>query len=202
MTKQPKRTDVLSTFAGLRPLAASEDDPTSTREISRRHKITISQSGLITVEGGKWTTYRRMAEDTLNKAMRNGLLEKRPCLTHDLHLHGYLQENKDDRLHIYGIHAKDIRDLIRETPEWARTLHPGLPYTEAEIRWICREEMPHKIEDLLARRTRALFLNAAASEEMAPQIANIMAEELGLDEQWKKTELEEYSELVKNYKCG
>jgi glycerol-3-phosphate dehydrogenase len=201
LTRQPGKTDILSIFAGLRPLAASQDDPTNTREISRRHKITISSSGLVTVEGGKWTTYRRMAQDTLNKAMRNGLLEKRPCVTRDLHLHGFMLNNKQDRLHIYGSHSREIHDLIRERPEWARALHPRLPYTEAEVRWICREEMPCKLEDLLARRTRALFLDAAASLEMASESANIMAEELGFDEQWKKTELEEYARLVENYIC-
>jgi glycerol-3-phosphate dehydrogenase len=201
LTRQPKRTDVLSIFAGLRPLAASQDNPANTREISRRHKITISRSGLITVEGGKWTTYRRMAQDTLNKAMRKGLLEKRDCVTHDLHLHGFMLDNKHDRLHIYGTHARAIHELMRDNPEWARTLHPRLSYTEAELRWICREEMPHKLEDMLARRTRALFLDAAASLEMASDAANIMAEELGFDEAWKKTELEEYELLVRNYIC-
>jgi glycerol-3-phosphate dehydrogenase len=201
MSRQPGKDDILSIFAGLRPLAASQDDPASTREISRRHKITISQSGLITVEGGKWTTYRRMAQDTLNKAMRNGMLEKRPCVTQDLRLHGFMPDNKHDRLHIYGTHAPEIHDLIREKPGWARTLHPRLPYTEAEIRWICRYEMPYKLEDMLARRTRALFLDAAASFDMAAETANIMAEELGFDEQWKQNEIEEYGRLVKNYKC-
>jgi glycerol-3-phosphate dehydrogenase len=201
MTRQPKKADILSIFAGLRPLAASPDDLTNTREISRRHKITISQSGLITVEGGKWTTYRRMAQDTLDKAMRKGLLEKRPCVTHDLHLHGFMPNDRHNRLHIYGTHARDIEELIRTRPEWARTLHSRLPYTEAELRWICREEMPYKLEDILARRTRALFLDAAASLEMASEAANIMAEELGLDEQWKKNEIEEYGKLVKNYIC-
>jgi glycerol-3-phosphate dehydrogenase len=201
MTRQPKKTDVLSIFAGLRPLAASQDDPANTREISRRHKITISSSGLITVEGGKWTTYRRMAQDTLNKAMRNGLLEKRPCVTSDLHLHGFMLNNKLDRLHIYGTHARDIQELIRERPEWARTLHSRLPYTEAELRWICRHEMPCKLEDMLARRTRSLFLDASASRDMASETADIMAEELELDENWKKKEIEEYEILVRNYIC-
>ncbi len=91
-----------------------------------------------------------------------------------------MPDNKHDRLHIYGTHARDIQDLIRERPEWARTLHPRLPYTEAELRWICRKEMPYKLEDLLARRTRALFLDAAASLEMASEAADIMAEELGI----------------------
>jgi glycerol-3-phosphate dehydrogenase len=201
MKRLPEKTDILSIFAGLRPLAASKDDPSNTREISRRHKISISESGLITVEGGKWTTYRRMAQDTLNKAMKRDLLERRPCITRDLRLHGFMLNNKEDRLHIYGTHYRDIHDLIRENPGWSRIIHPRLSYTEAELRWICRQEMPLKLEDMLARRTRALFLDAAASLEMAPVVASIMAEELGFDEGWKKKELEEYAILVKNYVC-
>jgi glycerol-3-phosphate dehydrogenase len=142
-----------------------------------------------------------MAEDALNKAMRRGLLEKRPCVTQDLHLHGFMPDNNVGRLHIYGTHASDIKAMIRVRPGWARILHSRLPYTEAELRWICREEMPFKLEDLLARRTRALFLDAAASLEMAPDAANIMAEEMGFDEQWKKAEVEEYAKLVENYIC-
>lgn len=202
MTHQPKKTDILSIFAGLRPLAASPDDPTNTHEISRRHKITISPSGLITVEGGKWTTYRKMAQDTLNKAMRNGLIQKRPCITRDLHLHGFMINDRHDRLHIYGSHSRDIQELMRKRPEWAIPLHQRLPYTEAELRWICREEMPYKLEDILARRTRALFLDAAASLDMASVTAGIMAEELGFDDKWIKKELEEYGRLAKNYMCG
>lgn len=199
LTKEPTQEDIRSIFCGLRPLVKGNSKSTST--LSRDHHITLSDAGLVSIIGGKWTTYRRMAQDTLNKAMRNGMLEKRPCVTQDLRLHGFMPDNKHDRLHIYGTHAPEIHDLIREKPGWARTLHPRLPYTEAEIRWICRYEMPYKLEDMLARRTRALFLDAAASFDMAAETANIMAEELGFDEQWKQNEIEEYGRLVKNYKC-
>ena len=201
LTRQPTRKDVLCVFAGLRPLAASPDDPANTCEISRRHKITISPSGLVTIEGGKWTIYRRMAQDTLNKAMRAGLLENRPCRTHHLPVHGFTQLNSHDHLNLYGSHAQDIREMTAGHPEWARSVHPRLPYIEAEMRWICRHEMPRKLEDILARRTRALFLDAHASREMASEVAGIMAEELGFDDIWIKSEIEEYSSLVENYIC-
>jgi glycerol-3-phosphate dehydrogenase len=201
LIRQPTRQDVLCVFAGLRPLAANPDDPTTTREISRRHKITISPSGLVTIEGGKWTIYRRMAQDTLNKAMRAGMLEKRPCRTRYLPVNGFTRVNGHDHLQMYGSHAEEIRKMIAGYPEWARTIHPGLPYIEAELRWICRHEMPRKLEDIMARRTRALFLDALASREMAAEVASIMAEELGFDDIWIKSEIEEYSSLVENYIC-
>jgi glycerol-3-phosphate dehydrogenase len=201
LTRPPKREDILSVFAGLRPLAASPDDPKNTREISRRHKITISHSGLVTVEGGKWTIYRRMAQDALGKAMRKGLLEKRPCRTVHLPVNGFSLNDKHDRMHIYGSYAREIKDMIKIQPAWSRTIHPRLPYTEAELRWICRHEMPRKLEDLLARRTRSLFLDAIASREMAVEAAGIMAEELGFDDAWKEAEIEEYDKLVENYLC-
>jgi glycerol-3-phosphate dehydrogenase len=201
LTRKPMRDDILSVFAGLRPLVSSPDNPVNTREISRRHKVTISSSGLVTVEGGKWTIYRKMAMDTLNKAMRAGLLEQRPCRTHQLPLNGFALSDRHDRTHIYGSHAREIRKMTEAHPGWARTLHPRLPYTEAELRWICRHEMPRKLEDLLARRIRALFLDAAASMEMAAEAASIMAEELGQDEEWTIQQVEEYSLLVENYIC-
>jgi glycerol-3-phosphate dehydrogenase len=199
LNKPPGRKDVLSMFAGLRPLAANPDNPENTREISRRHKISIFQSGLVTVEGGKWTTYRRMAEETLNKAMRQGLLEKRPCMTATLKLHGYADHYPQDRLHIYGTDASEIRKMMNERPGWSLKLHPSLPYTEAEIRWICRNEMVCRLEDVLARRTRALFLDASASLDMALPVATIMADELKRDQEWIIKELNDYKALVRNY---
>ncbi len=199
LSHPPKKEDVLSMFAGLRPLASDPDKPENTREISRKHKISVSNSGLVTVEGGKWTTYRRMAEDTLNKAMRHGLLEKRACTTASLPLHGYAETDQSDRLHIYGTDAAEIRNMMQSNPEWRRLLHPSLPYTEAEVRWICRHEMVSRLEDVLARRTRALFLNARASLEMALPTAEIMAEELSRDTLWISKEVSEYTSLVRNY---
>ena len=201
LTNKPLYKDVLCVYAGLRPLAANPDDPSNTREISRRHKITISPAGLVTTEGGKWTTYRRMAEDTLNKVMRAGLLEKKACLTRHLPVNGYSNDKPVDRLHIYGSHAPVIRAMMEE-PGMAKQLHPRLPYTVAEIRWICRNEMVIRLEDVLARRTRALLLDAMASREMAPEVADIMAEELGLEDAWKATEIDSYIKLTENYLCN
>jgi len=199
LTRPPRREDILCVFAGLRPLSARPDDPSKTWELSRRHKITLSPSGLVTVEGGKWTIYRRMACDTLNKAMRAGLIEKRACRTLHLRINGYTKVNGQDRLHVYGSHAEEIRKMAVEHPQWARIVHPKLPYTEAEFRWICRNEMPRRLEDILARRTRALFLDALASREMARDVVAIMADELGKDEHWMTKEVEDYSLLVENY---
>ncbi|HEX2393865.1 MAG TPA: glycerol-3-phosphate dehydrogenase/oxidase [Bacteroidales bacterium] len=198
LIKAPERKDILTVFAGLRPLIARPDDPSSTRELSRSHRISISESGLLSVEGGKWTTYRRMAQDALDRAIKRGMLEKKACVTHSLSITGENNHiDKNDRLRIYGNNMDAIRLLTNEGN--GKTIHPLLPYTEAEIIWICRNEMPVKVEDILARRTRALFLNARASIEMAPVVASIMAEEMGFDAEWKKRQVEEYGELVKNY---
>lgn len=198
----PQRRDILSVYAGLRPLAANPNDPTATREISRRHKISIAHSGLVTVEGGKWTTYRRMAQDAIDKIMKAGMLEKKACVTSNLPVYGigdgYL---KKDRYHIYGIHADEIKTMVNQDPDMGKALHQDLPYNRAEIIWICRNEMPRKLEDVLARRTRALLLDARASKEIAPDVAAIMAKELELDEAWAKQQVEEYNALVENYIC-
>jgi glycerol-3-phosphate dehydrogenase len=198
----PQRADILSVFAGLRPLAASPYDPTATREISRRHKIRISSSGLVTVEGGKWTIYRRMAQDTIDKIMQAGMLEKRACITRQLTVCGIDHDHqKSDRFHIYGLHAREIKAMFNLNSVNDKPLHPRLPYTRAEIIWICRNEMPRKIEDVLARRTHALLLDARASKEMAPEVATIMAGELEFDKEWIQGQIEAYYKLVDNYIC-
>jgi glycerol-3-phosphate dehydrogenase len=199
LVKAPVREDILCIFAGLRPLAANPDNPSSTREVSRRHKITLSRSGLLTVIGGKWTTYRRMAEETIDKGIRAGFLEKRKCTTSGLKLVKSDHASISGRLGIYGDYASEIEKIIDENPEMGKTLDPRLPYTKAELVWICRNEMPVNLEDLLARRTRALFLNARASSDIASGAASIMAEEMGYDSDWQKDQLELYNQLVKYY---
>jgi len=199
LVKPPKREDVLSIFAGLRPLAADPDDPSSTKEVSRRHKITLSPSGLLTIIGGKWTTYRRMAEETINKAIMAGFLEKRKCVTSELMLVTPDLSNTPGHLRIYGEYSSEIEKMIQEKPELGVPLDQRLPYTKAEMIWICRNEMPVNLEDLLARRTRALFLNARASSDIAANAARIMAVELGYDLAWEKEQVESFNQLVKNY---
>jgi len=199
LTKPPSRKDALSIFAGLRPLAADPDNPTATREVSRRHKITLSQSGLLSIIGGKWTSYRRMAEETIDRGIKAGLLEKRKCVTKTFSFYSNVTKLRSERLRIYSNGAPEIERMIDEKPELARLIDPRLPYTKAEIIWICRNEMPRTIGDMLARRTRALFLDVRASAAIAPDIAGIMAEELKTDKNWRENQIEEYNRLILNY---
>jgi glycerol-3-phosphate dehydrogenase len=199
LVKPPRREDVLSVFAGLRPLAADPDNPESTKEVSRRHKITLSPSGLLSIVGGKWTTYRRMAEETIDRGIKSGFLEKRKCITSDLKLTGLSGNSSAGRLHIYGDSFPEIEKIIIEKPASAELISPLLPYTKAEVIWICRNEMPVNIEDILARRTRSLLLNAKASIESAAVVAGIMAGELGFDNYWQKEQVESYNKLIGKY---
>jgi glycerol-3-phosphate dehydrogenase len=198
LVRAPERKDVLCIFAGLRPLAANPGKPGSTKEVSRRHKITLSPSGLLTIIGGKWTTYRRMAEETLDRAIKEGLIEKSKCVTSGLKLTS-INVGIPNRMNIYGDHLPEIENLISGSPGLGLPIDSRLPYTRAEIIWICRNEMPFSIEDILARRTRALLLNARASADIAAEVAEIMANELGHDREWGNTQVEAYNQLVKNY---
>ena len=199
LIRPPKREDILCIFAGLRPLAANPDNPSSTKEVSRRHKITLAPSGLLSIIGGKWTTYRRMAEETIDKGIRSGFLSKRKCVTSNLKLATLGANNSSDRLCIYGDESPEIEKMIKDKPELGKPIDKRLPYTRAELIWICRNEMPISVEDMLARRTRALFLNAKASSEIAFEVAGIMAEEFDYDLKWQIEQKESYNQLVKNY---
>ncbi len=199
LTKPPGRKDILCVFAGLRPLAANPDNPASTKEVSRRHKITLSPSGLLSIIGGKWTSYRRMAEETIDKAIKAGMLENRKCFTRNLKLYPDGMTVKSERLKIYGAGAQEIEKMTEFQPSLGVPLDPRLPYTAAEIIWICRNEMPQTIEDILARRTRALFLDARVSGEIAPEVARLMAKEFGFDSDWQANQLADYKKTITNY---
>lgn len=199
LVKPPRRQDILSVFAGLRPLAADPGNPLSTKAISRRHKISVSPSGLLSVIGGKWTTYRRMAEEAIDKAIRIGLLEKRPCITSTLKLVNIPAGKSANRLCIYGQGFIEIEKMISEDPALGLPIDVRFPYTRAEIIWICRNEMPVRLDDVLSRRTRALILNARASADLAPVVAAIMCEESGYDSAWQQEQITLYNKLVTNY---
>ena len=199
LVKAPSRDDILCVFAGLRPLAANPENPESTKEVSRRHKITLSKSGLLTIIGGKWTTYRRMAEETVDRAIMEGFLKKSKCVTRDLKLTSLPAISGSERFRIYGDNSADILRITELDPESGNYLDPRLPYIRAELIWICRNEMPLFLEDVLARRTRSLFLNARASEDIAPLVAEIMAKEFGYDKKWEKEQVDAYKDLVRNY---
>ena len=199
LLKAPTRDDVLSVFVGIRPLVKSGDGKL-TAALSRDHTIHFDASGLLTTTGGKWTTYRNMAEHAVDQAADFARLAERPCATRTLNVHGF--HSNADRfgpLGVYGSDALGIQELMRATPSLAAPLHAQLPYTGAEVVWAARHEMARTVEDVLARRTRALFLNARAAEAMAPEVARLMAGELGWDESRQAAETAAFSTLAKAY---
>ena len=199
LTQDPSPEDVFSAFAGLRPLV-SHGTEENTAAISRDHTLHIARSGLITITGGKWTTYRKMAEDTVDQAAVLARLEERPSVTADLHIHGFHRHaGQFGHLAIYGSDAPAMEDLIRSTPRLSHPIHPALPIVAAEVVWAVRHEMARTVEDFLARRTRALLLNARASMEMAPAVAEIMAEALDRDEAWQTDQVRTYVQLAGQY---
>jgi glycerol-3-phosphate dehydrogenase len=198
LAQEPDRKDIRSVFAGLRPLVKSSSKKTA--ELSRDHLITVSASGLITITGGKWTTYRRMAEDTVNTAItRNGLSNK-PCVTVQLPIHGAQAETDFSLpLYYYGSDAPAIRALASENAGLGELLHDRLPYIKAEIVWAAREELCMTVEDALSRRTRALLLDARAAIECAPAVAALLARELGRDQRWIDEQVDEFTVVAGNY---
>ena len=197
MSKKPKRSDIKSVFAGLRPLAASEGNKETTKEISRHHKITVSTSGLINVLGGKWTTYRKIAEDTVNTVLMVSGLSERKCNTETLPIFGFdPTTNWNDPLHFYGTEAKKVESLDLNGN---KSLSDKLFITKNQICWAIKNEMAITLEDVLARRTRCLFLDAYETEKIAPKVAEIMAFELKKEKKWVIQELKNFNLILKNY---
>ena len=200
LVKAPERKDVLSMFAGLRPLAASQDGSAKTKEISRSHKIIVSESGLITITGGKWTTYRRMAQDTVDRAIKVGNLENREVKTKDLLIHGSKADvDRKDHLYVYGSDRDALLALKNENAEWGNKLDPRADYIAAEVIWAVRHEMARNLEDVLARRVRILFLDARLAIDVAPKVAALIAGELHKDEVWEKEQVATFTKLAQSY---
>jgi glycerol-3-phosphate dehydrogenase len=198
LTKDPDRSDIRSVFAGLRPLVKAHSKTTAA--LSRDHLITVSDSELITITGGKWTTYRKMAEDVLEIAIPKAGLADRECQTRDLHIHGYKKETDFRKaLYYYGTDEEGIQSIVGSDKTLAEQIHPFLPFIKAEVVWTLRNEMCMKVEDFLSRRTRALLLDAKASIESAPLVAELMAKELTKSEDWIKNEIDSFNSIAKNY---
>jgi glycerol-3-phosphate dehydrogenase len=200
-THPPSRADVLAVFVGLRPLVKGDG---KTSALSRDHVIHVDTNGLLTITGGKWTTYRHMAEDTVDHAITLGRLPDLACPTRSLRIHGYLEEaslptDSEEHLAVYGTDADAIRELARDSA-LAAPLHPALPYTGAEVLWAARAEMALTVEDVLARRTRALFLNATAAIAMAEPVAKILASHFGRDQSWVAAQVSEFTTLAQQYR--
>ncbi len=201
LAKKPARADVLSVFAGVRPLVKSGGGK-NTAALSRDHSVHIDPSGLLTIAGGKWTTYRNMAEDAVNQAATLADLPEHPCVTKTLRIHGFYPDAASlGALACHGSDAPAIRQMIETDPSFGRPLDPDLPYTEAEVLWAAREEMAQTVEDVLARRTRALFLNARAALRMAPRVAEMLAAELGHDAAWESSQLEQFAQVAEGYQA-
>jgi glycerol-3-phosphate dehydrogenase len=199
LKKKPSRSDILSVFAGIRPLVKTSS-PGKTAALSRDHAIHIDESGLLSITGGKWTTYRQMAQDTVDQAATLANLPDSSCHTQGLSIHGSdLHAAAFGSLSQYGSDAPAIRQLITDDPALGQSLDSELPYVEAEVVWAVRMEMARTIEDILARRTRALFLNAQAAIRMAPKAVKILAKELGKDDHWLSNQLKAFNETAKGY---
>tara|TARA_B100000575_G_scaffold289551_1_gene291519 strand:- start:1926 stop:3473 length:1548 start_codon:yes stop_codon:yes gene_type:complete len=197
MSIKPKKNDIRSVFAGLRPLAATSDKK-STKEVSRSHKIDISPSGLISVLGGKWTTYRKIAEDAVDTAISINKLKKKKCKTVKTKLFGF-KKNVDwsDPMHVYGSLKKKVESLGGENDN--KSLSSKFYISNNIIEWSIIHEMALTLEDVLARRTRCIFLDSRESQKIAPIVAKKMSEVLGKDQKWIDAELKKFNKLIKNY---
>ncbi|WP_200975726.1 glycerol-3-phosphate dehydrogenase/oxidase [Echinicola sp. 20G] len=199
LTKKPSRKDILAVYAGLRPLAAPKEGKVKTKEISRNHKIIVADSGLVTLTGGKWTTFRKMGEDTVNYFHRITGEELRVSKSWEVKIHGYGEVILEGHWKKYGNEAVKILQMIKDNPAYAKLLHADYPYTAGEVVWAVREEMAMKVEDVLSRRIRMLILDTKTALEMAPLVAKLMAEELKEDDVWINKELVDFENIAKKY---
>jgi glycerol-3-phosphate dehydrogenase len=198
LKKDPSYDDVRSVFAGLRPLVKNTSKITSA--ISRDHNISVSDSELISITGGKWTTYRKMAEDVMEIAIHKAGMSDKECVTKNLHIHGYKESNDYSApLYYYGEDETAIKNIIKEDKSLSEAIHPSLPYIKAEIIWAVRNEMCMTVEDALARRTRALLLDAKAAMESAAQVAELMANEMKKNADWIAAQVDSFKKIAAGY---
>lgn len=196
---RPKPADVLSVWSGQRPLVR-DAEAKNTAEISREHTILVSKSRLLTIAGGKWTTYRKMAEDAVDRAARLAGLPDAPSHTAELRLHGWTRDaDPAGWERVYGADLERLNALAQKNPDLNEPLHPGLPFRKAEVIWAGRYEMARTVEDVLARRTRALFLDARASMEAAADAARLLASELRRDAGWQQSQIISFRALASGY---
>lgn len=203
LERPPTRADIRSVFAGIRPLVRSAEAG-STAALSRDHTVQISPSGVVTIVGGKWTTYRKMAEDAVDHAATVADLDERPCPTRELPIHGACIATVDpaDPLAGFGADRAAILDLTRSDPGLGSPLHPGLPITAAQVLWAARHEMARSVEDVLSRRTRCLLLDAAAAIDAAPAVASLLAAELRRDSRWAEAQTRAFADVALGYLPG
>lgn len=199
LTKKPTREDVKAVFAGLRPLARPKEGSTKTKEISRSHKVIVSASGLVTLTGGKWTTYRKMGEDTVNYFTKITGQSIASSKSLDQKIHGFTTKIPAGHFAIYGSDASKIQQLAKENPDWNQPIHSSFPNILAEVVWSCQNEMAVKLEDVLSRRIRMLILDAKAALESAEKVAQLMASVLQKDQAWIESEVANFRKTAEKY---
>ena len=193
-----KAKDIKAVFCGLRPLAQPSSEGKNTKDISRSHKLFAEESNLVTITGGKWTTYRKMAEDTVDLAVKVAQLPLRKCKTEQHKIHGYkITADQHNHLNVYGSDAEEIEKLgegyLKEK------IHPDYPFLKAEVVWAVRNEMAVQLEDVLARRIRLLFIDVNAALEVAPMVAELMAKELNQSDEWVNIQVEKFRSVAKTF---
>ena len=203
LTKQPTRNDVLSVFSGLRPLVAVEGDKSNTKEISRGHKIIHSENGLVSIVGGKWTTYRAMSEDVVNDVVATYGFKVGASKTESMPIHGsFMDKNHDsppEHLWYYGTDAIELQNFTNTHASFKQLIHPKYSFTTGQVIWAIQHEMARNIEDILARRLRLLFLDAKAAIECSEIVGEILKKELHKDLTWKDNQVAEFKALANNY---
>lgn len=200
LDRRPKPEEILSMWSGLRPLVRKSGGRTS--QLSRDHTILVAPSGLITVTGGKWTTYRRMGQDTIDRAIKVASLPPRKSATLEMKLHGWTDDLSaacSEWERVYGSDLAVLHELSARDPQLDALLHPRLAFRGREVVWAARYEMARTLEDVLARRTRALFLDARAAIEAAPEVARLLGAELGKSSEWRERQVAAFTEMAANY---
>ncbi|MCB0457917.1 MAG: glycerol-3-phosphate dehydrogenase/oxidase [Flavobacteriaceae bacterium] len=200
LTKTAHRTDVLSVFSGLRPLAKPSKEETTTKEVSRNHKIIIDNN-LISIVGGKWTTYRKMAEDVIDQVIDSFHFTKVACTTEKISIHGNVSEKLDvpDRLSFYGSDLEAYLTFEKSNPEFTEKIHPHYEFTKGQVVWSIQNEMARTVEDFLSRRIRLLLLDAKAAVQATAVVASVMRKELQKTETWEQNQVNEFYKLSKKY---
>jgi glycerol-3-phosphate dehydrogenase len=197
-TAEINYNDVKSVYVGLRPLAKVGSEK-KTSIMPRDHVIKVLPSGLVHITGGKWTTYRNMAEKTIDKAIQSAGLKFAPSKTKDLKIHGWQSISAESHLSVYGSDADAILELIEKDSSLTEKIHASYPFTKAEIKWFVENEMAVTLEDIMARRLRLLFLDAKAAMEAAPMVVKVISSLTGHNSEWENQQLVFFNELAKGY---
>lgn len=211
----PSKNEIKSGFGGIRPLiSAKKKNPNDTKTLLRDHEVEVDdKSGLISLLGGKWTTYRLMAQDTCDMIC-NILNNTNTCKTKDFKLLGsqsVFQIKRPENFPLecfehlknsYGDQTQKILEMIENQPELISKIHPDYAFIKAEVVYACKYEMAQKPRDFFARRTRWEILDWTACEESIDKVANLMQTSLGWSEESKKTQIHEYKSLLQKFETN